>query len=208
MFGSSGMISVLDLSVLLLLDSSRLSRLTLVFISIFQTLYFWTPACCFCSSMGCWRPHRFNAKWGFKNCFFRIIAMWGGVRLPDEVGEPALREGSSLFEVVSFYPPSSVFFFSSSFLRSLSFSLSFLFPVFLAAGLSAPPQVQGQWTTSATKKRPITNAYSLKAMDSCFVLVRCVSVVCAETCTIIIFIVTIIIITFIWTISFTIKKKH
>ena len=182
LFGSSGMISVLDLSVLLLLDSSRLSSLTLVFISLYFSNVFLNASVLLLFFNGVLAALSVQCKMGFLELFFRIIAMWGGVRLPDEVGEPALRAGSSLFEVASFYPPSSVFFFSSSFLRSLSFSLSFLFPVFLAAGLCAPPQVQRQWTTSGTKKKPITHAYSLKAMDSCFFLVRCVSVVCAENC--------------------------
>ena len=153
MFGSSGMISVLGLSVLVLLNSSRLSRLTLVFISLyFLNVVILNASVLLLFVNGVLAASSVQCKMGLLELFFRIIAMWGGVRFPDEVGESALRAGSSLFWVVSFYRPSSAFFFSSSFLRSLFFSLSFLFPMFLAAGLCAPPQLQRQWTTSDTKK--------------------------------------------------------
>ena len=70
------MISVLDLSVLLLLDSSRLSRLTLVFTFYlyFSNVVFLNASVLLLFFNGVLAASSVQCKMGFLEMFFRIIA--------------------------------------------------------------------------------------------------------------------------------------
>ena len=69
------MISVLDLSVLLLLDLSRLSRLTLVFTSLYFSNVFLNASVLLLFFNGVLAVSSVQCKMGFLKLFFRIIAM-------------------------------------------------------------------------------------------------------------------------------------